>query len=104
MDWWLEFVKIVREGMCDRDEERKRKREGERERKREMGGESASKKLTGMLSDDLLEGTRANARGARGGEQGGIEASSAVMHYLLLKCYEGWRAIRSKAARTSKED
>jgi hypothetical protein len=49
----------------------------------------ASKKFAGMLSDDLLEGTRANARGARGGEQGGIEASSADMLYLLLTCITG---------------
>jgi hypothetical protein len=46
----------------------------------------ATKKLAGMLSDDPLEGARANARGARGGEQGGIEASSADMRYLLLTC------------------
>jgi hypothetical protein len=46
----------------------------------------ATKKLAGMLSDDPLEGARANARGARGGEQGGIEASSADMLYLMLTC------------------
>jgi hypothetical protein len=46
----------------------------------------ASKKLAAMPSDDLLEGARANARGARGGEQGGIEARSADMLYLLLTC------------------
>ena len=46
----------------------------------------ATKKLAGMLSDDPLEGARANARGARGGEQGGIEAISADMLYLQLTC------------------
>ncbi len=43
-------------------------------------------KLAGMLSDDLLEGASVITGGARGGEQGGIEASSADMLYLLLTC------------------
>jgi hypothetical protein len=45
-----------------------------------------AQKPPGMSRDDLLEGARANARGARGGEQGGIEAGSADMLYLLLTC------------------
>ncbi len=49
--------------------------------------ERETKKLAGMLSDDLLEGARANARDARGGEQGGIEAISTDMLFFLLTCF-----------------
>ena len=48
--------------------------------------ERETKKLAGMLSDDLLDAARANARDARGGEQGGI-AISTDMLYFLLTCF-----------------
>jgi hypothetical protein len=48
--------------------------------------EVEQEKLARSPSDDLIEGASVNARGSRDDEQGGIEASSADMHYFLPTC------------------